>query len=184
MRKNKLLVFVCSLIPGAGEMYIGMMKTGVLTMSAFFGLILLATLLRFEEMLIVLPVLWFYSFFTVHNNKNFAPEWLKQKDDALFSGSSGFWDGKFKEVFARRHKIIGVALIALGAYALYDTIAGPYIYALHELFPPLYTLLRNLPTLIVSLAIIILGVYLLRGKKAVPVSAEEDLTQYEGAHHE
>lgn len=184
MRKSRFLIFICSLLPGAGEMYLGMMKTGVVTMSAFFGIILIASLLHFEYILLALPVLWFYSFFYVHNNKNFAPEWLKQKDDRLFSGVNGLFEGRFKAVFEKRHKIIGVALIALGCYALFDNFVSPYIYELQKTVPALFTLLHNLPTLIVSIAIIILGIYLLRGKKEPAPLAEEDLTQYGGGSNE
>ncbi len=184
MKKSRFLIFLFSLIPGAGEMYIGMMKTGVVTMSAFFGIIMIGSFLRFEFIYLTLPVLWFYSFFTVHNNKNFTPEWLKQKDDGVFSGMNGFWEGRLKSIFARRHKIIGISLIALGGYALFDSFVSPHIYSLRELMPPLYTMLRNLPTLIVSIAIIILGIYLLKGKKEQVPAAEEDLTQYRGDHNE
>ena len=184
MRKSRFLIFLSSLLPGAGEMYLGMMKTGVVTMSAFFGVILIAAFLRFEYILLALPVLWFYSFFNVHNHKNFAPEWLKQKDDRMFSGTDGFFEGRLKSVFEKRHKIIGIVLIAFGGYALFDNFVSPFLYDLRDLVPSLYTLLRNLPTLLVSIAIIVLGVYLLRGKKEPAPLAEEDLTQYGGGGNE
>ncbi|MFA9381969.1 MAG: hypothetical protein ACERKO_13020, partial [Acetanaerobacterium sp.] len=152
MKKSRFLVLLFSLIPGAGEMYLGMMKTGVMIMSLFCGIIVLGNWLRFEFIFFALPVLWFYSFFNVHNQKHLAPEWLKQQDDRLFSGTNGFLEGRLKSVFEKRHKIIGVACIAIGAYALFDNTVSPYLYQLEDIIPPLYALLRNLPTLIVSLA--------------------------------
>ncbi len=184
MKKSRFLIFISSLLPGAGEMYLGMMKTGIVTMSAFFGIILLAALLRFEPILLALPVLWFYSFFNVHNHKNFAPEWLRQKDDQMFSGMGSFFDGPLKSVLEKRHKIIGIALIALGGYALFDNFISPHLYSLRDLIPSLYSILCNLPTLLVSVAIIILGIYLLKGKKVPAAPAEDDLTQYGGESNE
>ena len=35
-KKNRLFTFCCSLLPGAGEMYLGFFKHGVSTMALFF----------------------------------------------------------------------------------------------------------------------------------------------------
>ena len=65
-KKNRLITFFVSLIPGAGEMYLGFYKTGVSIMSLFWGTIaLFGTLL--PPIFYLLPVLWFYSFFHTHN---------------------------------------------------------------------------------------------------------------------
>ena len=40
-KKNRLITFFVSLIPGAGEMYLGFYKTGVSIMSLFWGTIAL-----------------------------------------------------------------------------------------------------------------------------------------------
>ena len=42
-KKSKFLTFIFSLLPGAGEMYMGFMKMGVSLMAEFFGIIFLAT---------------------------------------------------------------------------------------------------------------------------------------------
>ena len=41
-KKNRLITFLWSLIPGAGEMYLGFMKRGACIMGAFWGLLALA----------------------------------------------------------------------------------------------------------------------------------------------
>ncbi len=186
MKKNSFLVFLFSLLPGAGEMYLGMMKTGIVLMSAFFGVIFIGNILNIEILLFALPVIWCYSFFHVHNVKMLFPEALKQMDDKTFMGFTGFFEGKWPEIFAKRHAILGGVLIFVGVATLFQTFMRPYIYLFEDTLPSLYVLLRNIPTLIVALAIIILGVMLLRGKKAAPPAPapDEDITEFGGKHNE
>lgn len=61
-KKNRLITFLWSLIPGAGEMYLGFMKRGACIMGAFWGLLALAGQLQLEIFLLLSPVIWFYSF--------------------------------------------------------------------------------------------------------------------------
>ena len=42
MQKKGLLLFLCSLIPGAGELYMGFKKRGVSMMAIFWGIVALA----------------------------------------------------------------------------------------------------------------------------------------------
>jgi TM2 domain-containing membrane protein YozV len=44
-KKNSFLTFIFSLIPGAGQMYLGFMKRGLSLMSCFFFIILIENLL-------------------------------------------------------------------------------------------------------------------------------------------
>ena len=57
MRKSKLLTFLFAFIPGCGEMYLGMMRKGVLIMCIFCGCFSLTSLLRMEFFLFLLPVI-------------------------------------------------------------------------------------------------------------------------------
>ena len=65
-KKGKLMTFLWSLIPGAGEMYLGFFKTGVSLMAAFVLLLSLAGFLQLNVLSLLAPVVWFYSFF--HSN--------------------------------------------------------------------------------------------------------------------
>ncbi|MCL6451107.1 MAG: hypothetical protein K6T75_07450 [Acetobacteraceae bacterium] len=66
-RKSAVLAFLCSLVPGGGHMYLGLMDRGLHFMVLFFGSLFLATLVGgpFHELwsLVIAPVAWFYSFF-------------------------------------------------------------------------------------------------------------------------
>ncbi len=83
-KKNRLFTFFFSLIPGAGEMYLGFYKSGASIMLLFgLGLALFGSL--FPPFLYLLPVLWFYSFFHTHNLNGMSDEeFYGMEDDYLF----------------------------------------------------------------------------------------------------
>ena len=62
-KKNKLLTFLWSLIPGAGEMYLGFFKMGTSLMALFLLLLSFSGFLNFYVLSLLSPVVWFYSFF-------------------------------------------------------------------------------------------------------------------------
>ena len=64
MKKNSFFTFCFAFIPGAGEMYLGMMKKGLAVMSVFWGVCAIAWFFQFEFLLWLLPIIWFYSFFS------------------------------------------------------------------------------------------------------------------------
>ena len=83
-KKSKFLTFFISLIPGAGEMYLGFYKTGASIMVLFFGGYGIFGYL-FRPFICFLPVLWFYSFFHTHNLNNMPDdEFYALEDDYLF----------------------------------------------------------------------------------------------------
>ena len=66
-KKSGFLTFCFSLIPGAGEMYMGFMKLGISIMAVFWLLIFLAAFFGMGPLLFILPILWVYSFLNVPN---------------------------------------------------------------------------------------------------------------------
>ena len=66
-KKSSLWRFFFSLIPGAGEMYMGFLKMGVSLMTLFIAIIFIASSLRLYALVVVDIIVWFYSFFHVHN---------------------------------------------------------------------------------------------------------------------
>ena len=66
-KKNSFWRLCFSFLPGAGEMYMGFMKMGISTMSLFMAVFFFAVTLEFGALMIVGLVIWFYSFFHVHN---------------------------------------------------------------------------------------------------------------------
>ncbi len=82
-KKNRLLTFFISLIPGAGEMYLGFYKMGTSIMALFWGSIVIVCDV-FPPALYLLPVIWFYSFFHTHNLNHLPDEeFYALEDDYL-----------------------------------------------------------------------------------------------------
>ena len=80
-QKHGFWVFIFSLIPGAGEMYMGFKKQGLSIMLLFWGSIALASITGLGWLAMFLPVIWFYSFFNVHNLKSLSEEEFYSVED-------------------------------------------------------------------------------------------------------
>ena len=81
-QKHGFLVFIASLIPGAGEMYMGFRKQGISIMLLFWGTFALTSVINMGWIMLILPILWFYSFFNVHNLKSLSEEDFYSVEDS------------------------------------------------------------------------------------------------------
>lgn len=160
MEKNRFLVFLCSLIPGAGQMYLGLMRRGVAIMIGFVALIAISEMLRISFALLLLPVIWAYSFFDT-----FALSKLpEEKRIELNSKFTFMGDRKNLNVFSgKKRAIIGIGLIIVGIFAILNTFM--YSGFIWDNYPELAWFFDRLPTFLVAAGIIILGIYLLFSKK-------------------
>lgn len=113
-KKNKLITFFVSLLPGAGEMYLGFYKMGGSIMVLFWGGIMMFGNL-FPPLFYLLPVLWFFSFFHTHNlNCMSDEEFYALEDDYLFHMSPEDirgWTLKNRRLTAFILIFIGVSII-------------------------------------------------------------------------
>lgn len=73
---SRFLTFVLSCVPGVGHLYLGLMVRGFSFMVAFFGWITFVAFLSaasqqngFIVLCLVLPILWFYSFFDAFHQR-------------------------------------------------------------------------------------------------------------------
>lgn len=167
-KKNGFLTFIFSLLPGAGEMYLGFFRQGVSIMSAFFLLIAISGWLNLGPLVFVLPVIWFYSFFHVHNLASLSDEeFYAVEDKFLFA-----YDEKQIERFfgnGRGRKIFATVLIVVGVSALWNILMD----GLHQLIWSLgmewlqgvLSVLYDVPQVVFAIAIIVLGIHLIKGKK-------------------
>ena len=73
-QKHGFLLFLASLIPGAGEMYMGFRKQGVSIMLLFWGVLAFGSITGIGWLIFFLPILWLYSFFNVHNLKSLSED--------------------------------------------------------------------------------------------------------------
>ncbi len=166
-KKNKLFTFFFSLIPGAGEMYLGFYKMGASVMILFFGDVALASSL-FPPLLYLLPVMWFFSFFHTHNLNNMADEeFYALEDGYLFDMSPG----QLLRAADRHRKPLALILIFMGLSVLWNHV-WRFFWHLSDYFPlPAFLLIflrswiQSIPRLAAALLIIWIGVRLIRQKK-------------------
>lgn len=167
LKGNSFFAFWFSLIPGAGQMYMGFMKQGMTLMSTLLLLIVLSIGFNTPIFLIAIPVLWFYSFFDVHHKRALPEEeFIKLEDVSFLNGEvfqtiEGYVGGKSKVIIA------GV-LIFLGIYILYQNLLDG-IYLLFPMLGDFAYVLREItsriPSILIALAIIYVGYRMIVNKK-------------------
>ena len=128
-KKTGFFAFVCSLIPGAAEMYMGYMKLGISIMFAFVLVFMIAGFGFGNEVLLFLDIMiWFYSFFHARNLVNTTEEeFLTLKDHYIWEE---FIDGEVQIVKADSvRRILAIALIVIGLGMLWGQMES-IIYAI------------------------------------------------------
>lgn len=163
-----ILFFIFSCIPGCGQMHQGYMKRGISQTTLCCAVLALAVFLEIGALAILLVPLWLYSFFDSYNLRRQRMEGTEDEDAYLF-GMSDLDSQRLGELFAKRHSLIGWALVLIGLYVLYNTVARQVLGWLWDLFPWggwLYDLLVwDAPRIAVTLLIIALGLWFIRGPK-------------------
>ena len=172
-KKNKILFFLFSLIPGAAHMYIGLVKRGLVIMLALVAGAGLAMMADTPAFLLVLPVLWFYSFFDAWNKYHLPEEKLtKVQDDFLFflnaMPENVRSDPRFKKVAsANVLKVGGIVAIIAGAYFIWDQIiVRVLIRLLSDTGAEILSQISyKLPQVAVAVILIVVGIKLISHKK-------------------
>lgn len=172
-KKNKILFFLFSLIPGAAHMYIGLVKRGLVIMLALVAGAGLAMMADTPAFLLVLPVLWFYSFFDAWNKYHLPEEKLtKVQDDFLFflnaMPENVRSDPRFKKVAsANVLKVGGIVAIIAGAYLIWDQIiVRVLIRLLSDTGTEILSQISyKLPQVAVAVILIVVGIKLISHKK-------------------
>lgn len=159
-KKRGFWLFIFSLIPGAGELYMGFRKQGTSIMALCWGLIALSGLSGSAVFACILPVLWFYSFFNVHNLKSLPDEeFYALEDHYIFNiDLQEIMPGNF---ILKYRKILAALLILFGFSVLWSSCTD-ILYALlpSGAYEIIYVISRKLPTIVIACIIITLGFYL------------------------
>ena len=164
-QKHGFWVFIFSLIPGAGEMYMGFKKQGINIMLLFWGSIALASITGLGWLAMFLPVIWFYSFFNVHNLKSLSEEEFYSVDDNYilhmdqFSGNMGKFLQKHRNVTAWVLILFGICIL----WSRFTTLL--YLIVPVELADYAYEICNSLPQIVIAAGIIAAGIYLLTQQK-------------------
>ncbi|CBL37125.1 TM2 domain [butyrate-producing bacterium SM4/1] len=129
-KKNKLLTFLWSLIPGAGEMYLGFFKMGTSLMALFLLLLSFSGFLNFYVLSLLSPVVWFYSFFHTNNLNSLPDEEFYALEDSYLLHVSSIRAGT--SFFRSHRRFTAGCLILFGAAVLWNNL---YPLICHNLLP-------------------------------------------------
>ena len=181
MKKHPIATFIFACWPGAGQMYLGYTKRGVSLMTAFMLTIGISGFLNIGIFSILLPVIWFYAFFDTGSIRNMDQAQRIASPDDFIVPNEVRRRGE-AEAFARRyHTAFGVGFILVGIYVLYDNLLMPLLATLLNSISYdlswLWRLAGNLPTLVVALIIILLGIRLIRGDAK---RDQDDVVEFRG----
>ena len=191
MKKNGILTLLFACIPGAGQMYQGYMKRGLSLITLFFLCIMAGMLL--EPLVLTALIVWMYSFFDTFNLRAQFIAGTAPADDYLVHFNTK--DARLTLFFRDSHKLVGWALIALGAMVAYQNIImrvlGDVMWRWGQnnpFFRAVYLMLDELPEVVVCVALIVCGVWLVRGPKGKKVyrkkaeePEDEDFREYTAA---
>lgn len=185
IKKSGILTLLFAFIPGAGQMYQGYMKRGL-------SLVLMAAAIGMAAMLIppisfALLVVLMYSFFDTFNLRAQISMGTAPEDDYLVHFDPQ--DKRLARMMMDSHKLVGWCLIATGALVAYEQIImntlGDILWRWGQKAPvwrAIYLVMDQLPEVVLCVALILCGIWLVRGpkaKKAAPEAAAPEETDFQ-----
>lgn len=171
-KKNRFLLFCFSFLPGAGEMYLGFMKTGISLLSIFAICVMLTGYTGIGIVAFLPFVIWVYSFFHANNLGALSDEDFYRVEDGYLFGLNETELGSFKDsIVGKYRKALAIILIILGAsmlwqafcHMLWHLVGSDFYYEYISRFTDIVS--DDLPKVIIALVVIWLGVKLIQGKK-------------------
>ena len=176
MLKNGLLTLLFAFIPGAGQMYQGYMKRGLSLMLMCCAIGVLAML--FAPIALFLMLVFMYSFFDTLNLRAQIALGNAPADDYLVHLDPK--DKRLARLLLDSHKLVGWALIAFGALIAYENIIMNLLNDVlwrwgrdSVVFRAFYLVMDRLPDVVLCVALILCGAWLVRGpQKAGKKQAE------------
>lgn len=174
-QKKGFWLFIFSLIPGAGEMYMGFRKQGISIMLLFYGLFAIGVSTGMDWIIMFFPIVWFYSFFNVHNLKSLSEEEFYSIEDSYILHMDEFL-GNTNIILTKYRLAVAILMITFGVSILWNSISD----VLYGVLPErLANLMQNtgymLPQMVLAACIILGGIYLLKNKKAKLEAPEDDM---------
>lgn len=148
LSNRKIIAVALSIVPGAGHMYLGLLKQGAQFMTAFFFFLFMSSWLHLEILVFILPVIWFYSLFDAYHLLEEESEGLRPDESPLFG-----W-------LEKHPGWLGWSLIILGAVVILQKIVTPAFQFMLD-----YNVRNYIQTGLVALVLIAGGIVLLKGSK-------------------
>lgn len=179
-KKNNFFTIVCSFCPGAAEMYMGFMKSGLSLLVIFTIPILIAIILYAGDYLVILSaIVYVFSFFHARNIATAPQEQFDLLEDKYIWEE--FMGGKPVIVSSKVYrKWVATALILAGVsgiwYSFRNVIQNIIDCFRMSDYERMLTesVISSVPRLAFSIFVIVIGVMLVRGKKKELIGDDED----------
>lgn len=165
-RRSKFIATLLSVIPGVGQMYLGLQRRGIQLMILFLGTFYIIDVIRLSLFLFLLPLIWFFSFFDgLQLTSRYGREPLIDKP--------------LVEGLGNHKRLLGTVLLLLGLYYVSMNLIVPYL-ASH--YPGLWIesrINKYLKPFIVSVVLIGGGLKLLTGTKRKPSGVQVERRNFD-----
>jgi len=167
-KKSGFMTFICSLVPGAGEMYLGFMKEGLSIMCLAYAMFLAGIWIDAPWLVCGIIILWFYSVFNVHNKVSLPDEeFYALEDNYLFHLNQILPEGRLN---GRQTKIFGWLLVFFGVATIWrpsirNLLAALRTYVSADFAKVVGNYLDSIPRIVIAGILIVSGVRLILKKK-------------------
>ena len=168
-KKNKFWTFVFSFVPGAAEMYMGFMKSGVSLLTICILPILLIGMLYGENYFMILSfIVYVVGFFHALNIAHMPDEEFEICEDRYIWEE--FIDTKAINISSiTLKKWTAIALIFLGACGIWavlrENVLDMFSWLPESDFLIMENIMNAVPRLAFSILVIVIGIMIIRGKK-------------------
>lgn len=163
-KKNRFFVFLFSLMPGAGEMYLGALGKGAVLMVAFFLWLIISFEIGNGAILLFTPVIWFYSFMDTHSSKKLTKEEIKASNDKFIKNVFNlFTDNSHKGSLIT--KKLGILIIAVGIIFFITSVIRSIDYFASKIILCIF----------ISFIIIFIGILLAKRQVYKEICSEKDI---------
>ena len=151
MKKNMFFTFCFSFIPGAGQMYQGYMKRRLSLMILLGLAFALTSIISMPLFAIPIPIIFAYSFFDTYNIRNKIGTDLQEKDAFIWESTS-IGDAINKLNMKKKSTWIGVILIFIGVYLLFNSVIRQlaYNYDIEWLYISIRSIMDYLPPILIA----------------------------------
>ena len=175
-KKSKFWLGVFSLVPGAGEMYLGFMKMGVSLMLMCGLSIALMAMTEIMALSVIVVTIYIYSFFHANNLGRMDDQAFQEMEDCYLFGMDGFLSVR-DSVKGRYKKIVGGILVLFGLAMLWNALFSVLCDIFgweNEMLQEIYRFMRDeFPRALIGVAVTWGGIWMLRGKKTQSAAYEE-----------
>lgn len=175
-KKSKFWLGVFSLVPGAGEMYLGFMKMGVSLMLMCGLAIALMAMTGIMALSVIVVTIYIYSFFHANNLGRMDDQAFQEMEDCYLFGMDGFLSVR-DSVKGRYKKIVGGILVLFGLAMLWNALFSVLCDIFgwdNEMLREIYRFMRDeFPRVLIGVAVTWGGIWMLRGKKTQSAAYEE-----------